>query len=371
MVSAFLKWGYFTVEMPVLGRLKFLLTPSPRRSGLTGVNSPRQFFIKTEDNWRLAVYHYKRSRSRRAPVLLIHGLGTNRFDLDFVDPQYSLAQYLYQRGYDVWLFEYRGAGKSYRPGILQYLKDCVQPDWIVDDIVFTDIPTMVRHVQEATGFQKIHFIGHSLGGMLLYMVLMTMGNQVCQSAVTLGASMNSTARPGWIRLVLKLDWLLERFPLIPTKLLFRLGSPFVSWVAPLEDNHFYSIKNITPSLLQKASRYATENVPMALFMELHRWYKKGHFEAEQRDFSFHNHLKDIKTPMLVIAGSVDGITPLPDVRYAYDKISSRDKKFVIMGTPGGYAHEYAHMDLILGTRAPKEVYPQILRWLKTHDPKER
>src|SRR3989338_4910074 len=116
----------------------------------------------------------------------------------------------------------------------------------------SDIPTMVRHVQEATGFQKIHFIGHSLGGMLLYMVLMTMGNQVCQSAVTLGASMNSTARPGWIRLVLKLDWLLERFPLIPTKLLFRLGSPFVSWVAPLEDNHFYSIKNITPSLLQKA-----------------------------------------------------------------------------------------------------------------------
>jgi pimeloyl-ACP methyl ester carboxylesterase len=363
-----IKEACLSVEQVVLERLQFLLRASEEEVTDHGPK-PQESYVKTADGWNLAVYHYSNPKSRHVPVVLMHGLGTNRYDVDFIDSRYSLAKYLYKKGFDVWFFEYRGSGKSYRSGLFQKFKDRYQPNWILDDIVFTDIPMAVHYIQNATGHKKLHFVGHSLGGMLLYMMLMTMGNGICKSAVTLGASMNSTAKPGWIRLLLKLDWFLELFPLIPAKSLLTLGSPFISWLAPLEDNHMYSIQNVNPSLLKKIGRYATENIPMPLFMELHRWYKKGHFAAETRDFSFHKHLKDIRVPILAIGGSVDGITPLPDVRYAYDQISSKQKKFVEMGTPGGHPHEYAHMDLVLGTHAPKEVYPQILAWLKKYDKK--
>ena len=72
---------------------------------------PIEHFIETSDGWRLAAYRYAR-KTQRAPILLIHGLGSNRYDVDFPDERISLAKYLYRKGFDVWVLEMRGAGKS-------------------------------------------------------------------------------------------------------------------------------------------------------------------------------------------------------------------------------------------------------------------
>src|SRR3989338_4374606 len=119
---------------------------------------PVESYVKTDDGWHLAVYRYSHPRSTKTPIVLLHGLGTNRFDVDFIDDRFSLAQYLYRKGYDVWFFECRGAGKSHRPGVLQAWKDRFQPNWIVDDIVFTDIPAIVKYVQAVTGRNKLHWL---------------------------------------------------------------------------------------------------------------------------------------------------------------------------------------------------------------------
>ena len=61
--------------------------------------TPTENFIETHDGWRLAAYRYPR-KTKRAPVLLIHGLGTNRYDVDFPEERLSLAKYLYRKGFD-------------------------------------------------------------------------------------------------------------------------------------------------------------------------------------------------------------------------------------------------------------------------------
>ncbi len=328
---------------------------------------PAEHFLETPDGWRLAAYRYPR-KTQRAPIILIHGLGTNRYDVDFPEERISLAKYLYRRGFDVWVLELRGAGKSQPLSPIKRLTNLVRPTWTFDDHVFVDIPTFVQHIKEATGHKSFHWIGHSLGGSLIYAVVQTMGNKVCRSGTVIASAMNAHAKPGFAQLLIKIeDRLLRWVPLIPGKYLSTLTFPIVSIVAPILDNFYYCLDNMDKKTLRIASRIAVENISVPLFLQMHRWYKDNHFDSLDRRFSYHHSLQSIKSPWLVLAGSVDGLTPLPDVYYGYDQIKSRKKKFIVFGKEFGHKSDYGHLDLVLGKKAPLEVYPEILGWIKEHD----
>lgn len=322
--------------------------------------------IETGDGWKLAVYRYPH-RTKSHPVLLIHGLGTNRFDVDFPDPHYSLAKYLHKKGFDTWIVELRGAGlsrkKDWKARALTYLKT----DWTFDDYVHKDLPVAVRHIQEKTGHKKLHWVGHSLGGTLVYAAIEALGNGVCASGVTLGAAMGAVGKVGLVKFLLKVDPLVRRMPCVPMKRLAQAGLPLARWLAPLEDNFFYAADNIDLSVIEKGLEVAVENVSSALFLQLHDWYKHNHFRSRDHSFSYRRHLKDIHAPFLVIAGSVDGLTAYPDVHCAFREIGSKDKSFRVFSRETGCRTEYGHMDLVLGRNAPREVFPAIADWLKQHD----
>lgn len=210
-------------------------------------------------------------------------------------------------------------------------------------------------------------MGHSLGGTLVYAAIEALGNGVCASGVTLGSAMNATAKNGFIRFLLKVDPLVKRIPYIPLRRLAQCGAALTRWVAPLEDNFFYAIDNMDLKTLRTAMDVAVEDISSPLFLQLHRWYRDNHFCAEQRKFSYRDNLKKIRAPFLVCAGSVDGLTAYPDVHYAYEKIRSKKKKFMVFGRTRGHRTEYGHMDLILGKNAPREVFPVIADWLNQND----
>ena len=327
---------------------------------------PIESFIRTHDDWRLACYRYPR-RTNRAPVLLIHGLGTNRYDMDFPDSRLSLAKYLHRRGYDVWVLELRGAGKSQPLSLWRRIGGAIRPTWTFDDHVFGDIPCFLKHIHAETGRRAFHWVGHSLGGSLIYAAVQTLGNRVCKSAVTIASAMNSKAKPGFARLLIRIeDKLLQWVPLIPGKYLSSCSYPAVGLIAPILDNFYYSLDNIERKTLRKASQVAVENISVPLFLQLHRWYRENDFSSLERHVSYHS-LQDIKAPWLVLAGSVDGMAPLPDVYFGFDQIQSKQKKFIVFGKEFGHKADYGHLDLVLGRYAPMEVYPQIAGWLNEHD----
>src|SRR5689334_6562124 len=69
-------------------------------------------FARTKDEWRVAVSRYRPAKPIGAdPLLLVHGLGANRYNFDLSD-RTSLARYLADAGYDVWVLELRGRGLS-------------------------------------------------------------------------------------------------------------------------------------------------------------------------------------------------------------------------------------------------------------------
>ena len=65
----------------------------------------------------------------------------------------------------------------------------------------------------------------------------------------------------------------------------------------------------------------------------------------------------LELPLLIIAGSADGLAPPEAVRPAYEHSDSPDKTFRVF--PRG------HIDIIVGRDAPLTVWPLILGWLKT------
>lgn len=324
-------------------------------------------YVETSDGWKLPAYRYPPPISKRHPVILIHGLGTNRFNLDFPIPRFSLAKYLHRQGYDVWVVELRGAGQSHRNGWLKNVIAKSKSEWTFDDHIFKDLPALVRHIQKKTNKKKLHWIGHSLGGTMVYAAIETMGNEVCASAAILGASMNSQAKPGIIRTLLKLDPLYKKVPFLPLKLLAQLLAPVSRWLAPMEDNFIFARDNLDQKTIELGLDMAIENVSTTVFLQMHDWYRKNHFRAIHPRFSYRDHLKKIRAPFLVCAGVLDGLTPLPDVYFGYRQIASKDKKFRVFGREHGCKTDYAHVDLILGENAPKEVFPEIAAWLNRHD----
>lgn len=94
----------------------------------------------------------------RAPVLLIHGFGQNRYAWHL--PARSVANHLARSGFDVFNLDLRGHGRSRHFG--------ARAPRSVDDYVTDDLPIAVEEVLSLTGKRPAFLVGHSLGGLVSY-----------------------------------------------------------------------------------------------------------------------------------------------------------------------------------------------------------
>ncbi|MFQ5892865.1 MAG: alpha/beta hydrolase, partial [Nitrospinota bacterium] len=140
--------------------------------------------VTTDDGWTLALKRYRRSQASGSlgPVVLCHGFSYNGAFWD-LDEAHSLAGYLADRDFDVWVVSLRGAGASTKPGfsalksiittrladlpatITRTTIDPAKFNWTVDDYIDHDVPTILAYVTRATGRPKVWWVGHSMGGM--------------------------------------------------------------------------------------------------------------------------------------------------------------------------------------------------------------
>jgi pimeloyl-ACP methyl ester carboxylesterase len=332
---------------------------------------PTTHWAHTRDGMKLALYNYRPATLApdRMPVFLCHGMGSNRCDLDYpgTKTELSLAKYLVARGHDVWIVELRGAGRSTKPGLFSRLRY----DWTLDDYVVHDIPAAVMKVLELTGRPSVHWIGHSMGGMLAYPFLATSDPQLVRSCIAVGAPALAVLSSRMHDLAMKGVWLLDYVPFLPWGLSGRFIAPLIKYLRkPMEKAvgaFFYNPVNMSDEALACLLKNAIENLPPSLIKQLAEAYKSKHHRNYYGTFSIRDNLHRIETPLLVIAGSVDGLTPAEDLKFVFDHVSSKDKEFVIVGRASGASEEYSHVDLILGTNAHHDVFPIVEAWIERHD----
>jgi polyhydroxyalkanoate synthase len=324
------------------------------------------YYFKTEDGWRLAVHHYvPQGTAVGNPVILCHGLSSNRFSFDLPGCP-SLAEYLRAEGRDVWVAELRGSGMSDSPGL--FVSE-VPYSWDFDDHLQSDVPAILNLVRTRTGTPKVHWVGHSMGGLLILAYLAEHDGNQLASAVTVGSPVGfSYVRNGSFDFLLRIKWLIGKFPVFPLTFIGRFLTPIAPWISKYLLGAFYG-RNMAPLTAKKVVALAAELVTSnRIWLTFGRFVETGRF-ADQSGRPYLENLPEATVPILFIGGSKDMMAPEKAVLAACDstKNHSGKRECLIFGKASGCVEDYGHMDLLVGDRVEQEVFPVILKTLQKHD----
>ena len=126
--------------------------------------------VTTEDGKQLRLTRYR--GGGRGPVVLAPGLGVSSlmFAIDTIDT--NLLEYLFEAGYDCWLFDYRSSIDLPYSGELH----------TADDVARYDYPAAVDKVRDVTGVREVQVVAHCFGATTFTMAMLS-GLQGVRSAV--------------------------------------------------------------------------------------------------------------------------------------------------------------------------------------------
>jgi pimeloyl-ACP methyl ester carboxylesterase len=322
--------------------------------------------VKTRDKWRIGLFRYPAAHKKHpTPVLLCHGLAANRFNFD-LGPEVSLARYLQQEGFDVWSVDLRGRGNS---GM--HTDASAWAPHAFDDYVREDAVAALRHVQARTGASQVHWIGHSMGGLILYAVLQGEGAEAIASGVAI-ASPGTFARTGSVPLAGCLFQVLRHIPRIRLSFLAAGFAPLVARLPWPWQGFFLNRDNVEDLVVERALCHLVSDVSGGEIGQFLDWMKAGESRTHDGVHSYEKGLGDVRQPLFFVAGSKDFLAPAESVAAAYGRVGSNKKGFLVVGREHGQEEDYGHGDLLIGKNSSREVFPRILHWLESveHDRQE-
>ena len=333
-----------------------------------GMSEPSLHRVATSDGWKIALHAYAARGTRHVPVVLCHGLACDRMVFD-VSRETSLAWHLTARGYAVFALELRGNGASERATVGGPRRF----DWCFDDYLEKDIPAALETVASITGMREAHWIGHSMGGLLLYAHLATGGSPAIRSGITVGSSLAyGAANSGFHRLARYKRWL-ELAPSLPVpvraaaRLSTRLAGALGGRVNdPFERFNVWT-SNTDRALWRRIARDGFHPVPAPLMLQLASAMEPGGLRSKDGGVAYFDGLASATAPVLALAGDRDAQCPLAAAEGTLSALGSSRREFRAFGPEFGHADHYGHFDLLMGLRAKTEVFPAIDAWLDEHD----
>ncbi len=301
----------------------------------------------TRDGWRLGLLRVRPRGASRGPVLLVHGLGANHHA--FLIPGRSLAEHLAELGFDCFVADLRGAGISVADGVVGW-------DWDLHDHVALDVPALIDAVLSASGAASLLWVGHSLGGMLLYLLgIDAPGDSRVRAGVTLAATLDYRVGRSTLRELARLRGLLGIVPRVPqgsaARIFGRLGFP-VGRMA----SHPGSVD---PELLRHYLASVNEDVAPRLLSALATTFgKEGLLDRAGEPYL--PRAARFSLPLLALAGDADVQCSPAAVAATVEGLGSADKATRVIGPGCG------HIDLVIGRRAPDEAWPAVVEFLTRH-----
>lgn len=315
------------------------------------------YFVKTKDLWEVRLSRFRNQTSTHPfPILFVHGFSSNRHN--FLFPKgYSMVDFLKNHGFDCWVMEMRGCPSS-KPPFGKTYKDAT-----IDDVLIHDLPAVIQFILQTTQSKKIFWIGHSLGGMLLYAYVIYHGKDHIANGVTLGAPL------GFLKTKLNIsEWAVgfnKLFPVFST-LILRMAIPFLKLFKlnnPLFPLNPYNLHNKITSLdLCKMISPPSPLMTHTIFT----WYKSQNWQMLKGNLDVMKKINEIDIPLLLIYAILDPFVNIETAQDFYKSIKSTDKQILILSRENGCKHDYNHCDLVIGENVEQEVFIPIKNWLESH-----
>ncbi len=323
--------------------------PSPQRASEVHT-------IKTEDGWFIRLFRRKSSEAPGEPVLLVHGLAANRLNFD-APAGLSIVDTLVEEGYDCWTVELRCC-ESATPAEGRDIGDIS-----FDDYLFKDLPAAIAYIRQTTGYEKVHWVGHSMGGMLLYAYNAAFGSEFLASGVALGAP------AGFKNVAYKPPAFLFRLTMVAPRLvrtILKSLTPFTKSLRPKYIGFPVNWDNVHPALEPSTLFNMVEAVPPQVAREVDGWLATGSWKVKGGRLDVTAKLAEIDVPLLVICGKDDPFTPEIKIQPFFDALPGKDKQLIFLSKKNGFSANYGHADLAFGMNSTQEVYMPALEWIQDH-----
>jgi pimeloyl-ACP methyl ester carboxylesterase len=306
----------------------------------------------TRDGWQLAMGTRRpRTPERRPPVLLVHGLASNRWALDSGVASVSLASHLAGDGFRTFSLDLRGHGDSRRgpPGATP---------WNFDHYVNEDVPAALEAIRRETGEERVLWVGHSLGAVV--------GMVSCQLYPERIAAIVSIAGPMSFDVDGRLARYVRRGALVDgrfNRTLATMVAPWAGLAHPSAAELAINGRNVDPAVFRRLLANGIENVSGPLFRQLSDWVTRDVCLSADGERDYRAGLASCRQPALFLAAPRDPFAPPGVVRASFERWGG-PRTFVEFRRDAGHSADYGHTDLLVGRNAATEVFPVVSAWLQ-------
>lgn len=312
--------------------------------------------VKTADLWRIKLFRRSPEKGGGEPVLLCHGAFGNHFNFCMPAGE-SLVDTLVEHGYDCWLIDLRGCRNAVAP----FGRTKSEPT--TDDHLLCDLPAALDYIRRATGYARVHWIGHSMGGMLLYAYDQVFGTDRLASGVTLGSPIGFEGVPYHGQ-----RWLLPFFkygrPLV--SVLLRAMVPVLVTFRPKSTVFPVNWDNVNPKIDGSFFFHGLDVLSPRVADELDSWASRKVWRVKNDEVDMIKGLSHLRVPLMAVYGVLDPLVPLERAKRFVKKLANRDKRLLVLSKADGCAADYSHVDLVFGRNGREEVYEPIVAWLGNH-----
>jgi pimeloyl-ACP methyl ester carboxylesterase len=320
-----------------------------------------RFEVQSEDGLRLCLRRVRAfgrvdavAGVERPAVMLLHGLAANHRGLHFRGR--SLAEWLAARGFDVWLPELRGHGDSESHGW----------DWRLDDYLRYDLPAILDAILAHSGREKVHWVGHSMGGILLMCYGILHPDAPIGRAVTIASALDYKVGSTGFAHLLKIRGVIEKLGVIPYRGAMRLLAPAIGrGIRVLETFNAWS-SNMDGQIHREVYANCFHNIPTSLLASLATTFEPEGLRLDD-GYCFLKNAADFAFPLRMLAGSRDAQVSAAAVEHTAELLGENAHALVMGPDSAGALRtedHYGHWDLLVGRRAPQETWPAIAEWLE-------
>ncbi len=302
---------------------------------------------------KTTLYRYRSTRRAHAiPVLLVFAL-INRPDIFDLRPGSSFVEFMLDEGFDVFLLDWG-------------VPDDEDADMGLDSYVCDELPWGMRETLRAAGADELSLVGWCIGGTLCTLHAATEPTSQARNLVALTTPIDTTGSlyATWVaRDSFNVDHVADAYPAVPggnVDWANKLMKPVTNyWTTYRRLWDGVSAGEARRDAYQAMAKWVADNPPFPsrAYREWITWMYKDNALVRGR-LCLRGRRADlgaIEQNLLVVTAGADHIAPREGTLPLLDAVASDDVTH--LDRPGG------HIGLMAGSKARKEVWPDIAVWL--------
>ena len=326
--------------------------------------------VKQDDGQTLIVKCFRAHNNtprREQAILCVPGLGSDSTNFDCPGDN-CLAVYFASQGFDTFVVDLRGTGLS-TLNKEQSRADKKRWGATTFDDFLNDVPNIVQHVQKSSRRERVLWVGHSMGGLVLHGALATAKANGIHAAITICTPMGFPQ--GWQAspALGRVKGMLELLPSLNFQRAVRLATPIAFKAIDKTSPRYAVLENLDLNDARRLLYTAVQDFPKGVAMQFRDWIDNDVFRSLDKRIDYRARLAGTTLPIMVTSAVRDALAPPESAKRALDLFVNAES--FECSKAAGLSADYGHCDVVFGKEAPREIFPRFLEFALSQEARPR